>query len=254
MRSAAVRRVAPATSPACATPDRDRLAERIDAALPQTQCRRCGYADCRHYAQAIAAGAAEIDRCPPGGAEGVRRLAAITGGAPRPLAVECGAEGPRALAVIDEAGCIGCTLCIQACPIDCIVGTSKAMHTVIDAQCTGCELCVPACPVDCIQMRPVTGECSGWAAWSAAQAEAARARHEQRRRRLQRQADEDDERLRAAVARKAASTQTQTPCPPGSAAGADIGQAAVADPRRATVAAALARARERLRALPADEG
>ncbi|MFY9509402.1 MAG: RnfABCDGE type electron transport complex subunit B, partial [Rubrivivax sp.] len=138
------------------------LADRIDAALPQTQCTRCGYADCRAYAEAMASGEADINRCPPGGAEGITRLAAISGRPVKPLDISHGHEGPRLLAVIDEAWCIGCTLCIKACPVDCIVGASKLMHTVIDAQCTGCELCVPACPVDCIAMRPVSGSATGW--------------------------------------------------------------------------------------------
>ncbi|RYE87409.1 MAG: RnfABCDGE type electron transport complex subunit B, partial [Oxalobacteraceae bacterium] len=126
------------------------LAERIDAALPQTQCTRCGYPDCRRYAEAVAAGEAEINQCPPGGAEGVVRLAALTGRPAAPLNLANGIEATRGVAVIDEAWCIGCTLCIKACPVDCIVGAPKAMHVVVASQCTGCELCVPACPVDCI--------------------------------------------------------------------------------------------------------
>ncbi len=130
----------------------ERLAQALDAALPQTQCTRCGYADCRAYAEAMAGGAADINRCPPGGAQGIVRLAALTGRPATPLDAACGQEGPRALAVIDEGWCIGCTLCIKACPVDCIVGAAKQMHTVIDDLCTGCELCVPVCPVDCIAM------------------------------------------------------------------------------------------------------
>ena len=114
------------------------LAQRLDAALPQTQCTRCGYPDCHAYAQAMAQGEAAINRCPPGGAEGIERLARITGQPVLPLDPERGIEGPRALAVIDEAWCIGCTLCIKACPVDCIVGAPKVMHTVIDSLCTGC--------------------------------------------------------------------------------------------------------------------
>ena len=152
----------------------DALAIRLLAALPQTQCTRCGYPDCAAYAQAIAAGAAPINRCPPGGAEGVARLAALTGQPVLPLDPEHGTEGPRGVAWIDEDWCIGCTLCIAACPVDCIIGGNKRMHTVIEAECTGCELCVPACPVDCIHMEAVSGSLTGWAAWSAAEAEAAR--------------------------------------------------------------------------------
>ena len=173
------------------------LARRIDAALPQTQCTRCGQPDCRSYAQAVASGDAAINRCPPGGVEGVRRLAALTGRPVLPLDTTCGTEGPRLLAVIDEAHCIGCALCIKACPVDCILGAPKRMHAVIDAQCTGCELCVPACPVDCIALRPVTAPHSGWAAWSPAQAEAARQRYQQRLARALRQAQDSDARLAA---------------------------------------------------------
>ncbi|MGE5526784.1 MAG: RnfABCDGE type electron transport complex subunit B [Rhodospirillaceae bacterium] len=124
----------------------------IDALLPQTQCRKCGFQGCRPYAEAIASGAATINRCPPGGAEGIRELATLLGVAPMPLDPECGREGPRTVAVIDEAHCIGCTLCIQACPVDAISGAAKLMHTVIRELCTGCDLCVPPCPVDCIRM------------------------------------------------------------------------------------------------------
>ena len=156
------------------------LALRLDAALPQTQCTRCGYPDCRAYAQAMAQGEAAINRCPPGGAEGIARLALIVGQAELPLDPECGAEGPLRRAVIDEAWCIGCTLCIKACPVDCIVGASKWMHTVIEDQCTGCELCIPACPVDCIALVAVDKQRTGWAAWGAAEADAARSRYSAR--------------------------------------------------------------------------
>lgn len=160
------------------------LADALNDALPQTQCTRCGYPDCRSYADAIAADGAAINRCPPGGEEGIRRLAALTGAEPVSLDPACGLEAPRQLAVIDEAWCIGCTLCIQACPVDCIVGGSKRMHSVIDAQCTGCELCLPVCPVDCISLFPVTGPRTGWAAWSTEQAQQARERFDWHRKRL----------------------------------------------------------------------
>jgi electron transport complex protein RnfB len=218
-------------------PDTARLADLIDDALPQTQCTRCGFPDCRGYADAMATGEADINRCPPGGAEGIARLAVLTGRAASALDPEGGHEGPRALAVIDEAWCIGCTLCIKACPVDCIVGAPKAMHTVIDEQCTGCELCVPACPVDCIAMRPVTGARTGWAAWSPEQADAARGRYAFHRMRVERAARENDERLAAKAAAKLADLE---------------GSSAITDPaalarKRAVIEAALARARERQR-------
>lgn len=154
------------------------LAERINAALPQTQCTRCGYPDCAAYAQSISRDEAEINQCPPGGAEGILRLAALTGRPVLPLNPANGSEGPRHLAVIDEAWCIGCTLCLDACPTDAIVGSNKLMHTVIEAYCTGCELCIPVCPVDCIGLENLSGERSGWAAWSDAEARQARIRYE----------------------------------------------------------------------------
>ena len=169
----------------------------IDRALPQTQCTRCGYPDCRSYAKAIAQGEAAINRCPPGGAEGIARLAAITGQPVLPLDALHGVEGPRQLAVIDEAECIGCTLCLKACPVDCILGGPKAMHTVMADLCTGCELCIPACPVDCISLTVVSAERSGWAAWSDAQAEEARSRYAFHQFRLQRDEQERTARLEA---------------------------------------------------------
>jgi electron transport complex protein RnfB len=130
-------------------------ADDIDALLPQTQCTQCGYAGCRPYAEAIAAGDAHVDRCPPGGQAGVDRLALLLGRAPMPLNPECGPETPRSAAWIEEGACIGCTLCIQACPTDAIVGAAKQMHTVLLEACTGCALCLPPCPVDCIEMLPL---------------------------------------------------------------------------------------------------
>lgn len=152
----------------------------IDAALPQTQCTRCGYPDCHAYAQALADGAADINQCPPGGAQGVQRLADITGRPVLALNADHGSEGPRTVAFIDEAWCIGCTLCIKACPTDAIVGSNKLMHTIIEAYCTGCELCVPVCPVDCIELEITSDAATGWAAWSEALALQSRQRYTQR--------------------------------------------------------------------------
>ena len=154
------------------------LAARIHAALPQTQCTRCGFPDCSGYAQAIAQSQADINQCPPGGAEGISRLAALTGRPLLPLNPANGVEGPRSVAVIDESWCIGCTLCIEVCPTDAILGSNKHMHTVIESYCTGCELCIPVCPVDCIRLENVTGERTGWTAWSQVQAEEALKRYE----------------------------------------------------------------------------
>jgi len=131
------------------------IAARIDALLPQTQCTRCGFPTCRAYADAIATGDADIDRCPPGGADGVAALALLLGVATKPLDPAYGVEAAPIVALIDEDVCIGCTKCIQACPVDAIVGAAKRMHTVIAAECTGCELCLPPCPVDCIALVPI---------------------------------------------------------------------------------------------------
>lgn len=130
------------------------LADRIDALLPQTQCGRCTYAGCRPYAAAIAAGEAEINRCPPGGEVTIRALAELLGRPALPLAAEVGPVKPPLVAWIDEARCIGCARCIPVCPVDAIVGAQKLAHTVIAAHCTGCELCLPPCPVDCILLLP----------------------------------------------------------------------------------------------------
>ncbi len=173
------------------------LADALDAALPQTQCTRCGYPDCAGYAAALAAGETPINRCPPGGAEGIVRLSGLTGQPVLPLDPTNGVERSRQLAVIDEDWCIGCTLCLEACPVDAIVGASKLMHTVVAPACTGCELCLPVCPVDCIELVEATPGRSGWAAWSAAQAASAGARYAWHRERLARDRREHDERLAA---------------------------------------------------------
>ncbi len=135
------------------SPPPDDLVERLDRLLPQTQCGQCGYAGCRPYAEAMAAGLAGTDHCPPGGDEGALALARLLRLPPRPYDRSRGGHKPPQVAVVVEADCIGCTKCIQACPVDAIVGASKLMHVVIDPLCTGCELCVPACPVDCIVME-----------------------------------------------------------------------------------------------------
>lgn len=136
-------------------PDPSDLTERLDRLLPQTQCGQCGFDGCRPYAEAMARGEADIDRCPPGGDEGARALAQLLGVPPRPYDRARGQHRPPQVAGIVEADCIGCTKCIQACPVDAIVGGARFMHTVIDALCTGCELCIPPCPVDCIVMVPM---------------------------------------------------------------------------------------------------
>ena len=210
-------------------------ADRIDAALPQTQCTRCGYPDCRAYAEAIAADESPINRCPPGGAEGIARLAAITGHDIVALDPVHGVEGPRKTFFIDEAWCIGCTLCIEACPVDCIVGAPKVMHTVIEQLCTGCELCLPACPVDCILVEDATPGRSGWQAWSAPQADLARERYAAHKARLVRDAAENDARLAAKAETKLADL----------AAASSITDPAALDRKRAAIDAALRRARQR---------
>ena len=137
------------------TPGSQELADSIDDLLPQTQCRRCGYASCREYAAALAAGQSELNRCPPGGDTTITALARVLHCEPKPLNPACGHEGPWVVARIDEGACIGCTLCIRACPVDAILGAAKRMHTVIESECTGCELCLDPCPVDCIMLEPM---------------------------------------------------------------------------------------------------
>ncbi len=135
------------------------LVEKIEAILPQTQCGQCGYPGCKPYAEAIAAGEADINRGPPCGQEGVAKLADLLGREIKPLDAE---EKPKQLAIIDEQTCIGCTLCIQACPVDAIVGAAKQMHTVVASLCTGCELCVKPCPVECIRMETIAENIESW--------------------------------------------------------------------------------------------
>lgn len=211
----------------------DALAARILDALPQTQCTRCGYPDCAGYAQAIASNEVAINQCPPGGIEGVVRLASITGKAVEPLNPAFGVEGPRHVVFIDENWCIGCTLCIKACPVDAIFGTHKRMHTVIEAHCTGCDLCLPVCPVDCILVEDVTGSATGWNAWSPEQADHARLRYtdgaERRARETSENAQRLEEKARAKLADLPAHSQHTDPV--------------VLDKKRAVIEAALERAR-----------
>ncbi len=191
--------------------DQKTLADRIEDLLPQTQCTKCGYPACRPYAEAIADGSANYNQCPPGGAEGVARIAALIGKPVIPINPVNGAERERPVALIDESVCIGCTLCIQACPVDAIVGAAKQMHTVIPSLCTGCDLCVPPCPVDCIAMVPVTAGRTGWAAWSQTDADAARSRHDARNERLKRNKEENDARLAAKAVAKLNEVNASTP-------------------------------------------
>ena len=212
------------------------LVEQLNNALPQTQCTRCGYPDCQRYAEAIAQGEADINQCPPGGTEGVERLALLTGKPVIPLNPENGLEGPRTIAIIDEAWCIGCTLCIAVCPTDAIVGANKRMHTVVEDYCTGCELCIPACPVDCISLEPIDVNLSGWASWPQTLANLARQRYEARTTRLKREAVEHDQRLQAKAIQKLADLPAHTK-------GTD--QAVEVDRKRSIIEAALAKAKAR---------
>jgi electron transport complex protein RnfB len=211
------------------------LADQLEDLLPQTQCTKCGYAGCRPYAEAIAAGEANINQCPPGGSEGVARLASFLNRPIIPINPVNGVERPRPVAFIDEALCIGCTLCIQACPVDAILGATKQMHTILPSLCTGCDLCVAPCPVDCITMMPVTGERTGWSAWSQQDADAARSRHDFRAMRLQRERAENDARLAAKAAEKLKAVTLEATNTPE--------ELAEKERKRAIIAAALERAR-----------
>jgi len=195
------------------------MVDRIDALLPQTQCRRCGFDGCRPYAEAIASGAAGPNRCPPGGEATLERVGALLGVDGLALDESRGAPGEFPRARIVESLCIGCTLCLQACPVDAIVGAAKLMHTVIGNECTGCGLCLPPCPVDCIVLEPDPR------LWAAEDADAARERHARRTRRLH---AAREERIEARSATRVPSSE-----------------AVDREARRAAVAAALDRARSR---------
>jgi electron transport complex protein RnfB len=208
---------------------------KINAALPQTQCTRCGFPDCAAYAQAIASGDAAINQCPPGGVEGIKRLASITGLPALSLNPENGSEGPRSVAIIDEAWCIGCTLCLDACPTDAIFGSNKMMHTVIEANCTGCELCIPVCPVDCISLENITAERTGWSAWSQPEADAALGRYDLHSRRL------SNVKAQLSQAKASSSQKSEDPLPSDHERPA--AESPVLDKKRLVIEAALARAR-----------
>ena len=211
------------------------LADQIEDLLPQTQCGKCGYPACRPYAEAIASGQAAYNQCPPGGTAGIARLANLLVQPLLPLNAHNGVERSRTRALIDEAACIGCTLCIQACPVDAIVGAAKQIHTVLADDCTGCDLCVAPCPVDCIAMVEATPGLTGWAAWSQQQADQARARHDWRSLRLRREKDENDARLAAKAAAKLQEV--------AAAGAASAEEKAEQERKKAIIAAAIERAR-----------
>lgn len=221
------------------------LIDLLEDILPQTQCTKCGFPDCRGYAEAMASGDALPNRCPPGGVEGIQRLSKIlTPIYPQDafdfhptIDPECGVERPRPVAFIDPHKCIGCTLCIQACPVDAIVGASKQMHVVLTEWCTGCDLCIPPCPVDCISMIDVTGKKTGWDAWTQELADAARKRYHAREERLDREQKDNDERLAKKAAAKLQSVNQEAP--------QSDEELKEQERKRAIIAAAIARAQQK---------
>lgn len=207
------------------------MSDRIEALLPQTQCTKCGHPGCRPYAEAIDAGAAEINQCPPGGAAGIAALASLLNRPLVPLNPSHGTERPLTVALIDESLCIGCTLCIEACPVDCIVGAPRQMHTVLASQCTGCDLCVAPCPMDCIAMvevQPTRG-------WSAGDAQAARLRFHARTARREAELARNEQRLAAKAVAGLAELDDRD----------DLTAAAQTERKKAVVQAAMERARAR---------
>ena len=215
------------------------LADRIDALLPQTQCTRCGYQGCKPYAEAIARGEADINQCPPGGAAGIVKLADLLKTLPKPLNPANGVEKPLELALIDENLCIGCTLCIQACPVDAIIGAAKQMHTVLNSWCTGCELCIAPCPVDCITMVKAMPE----HIWNEADASLARERYYARNARLALEAKKKEARLAA---------KTTSSAPPATAVQTEPALLATEARKKAIIAAAVERARLQREAVQAQ--
>jgi len=225
--------------------DLNNLTDQLEDILPQTQCTKCGYPDCRGYAQAMASGEALPNRCPPGGVEGIKRLSKVLISIyPQDafdlhptIDTECGVERPRPVAFIDSQKCIGCTLCIQACPVDAIIGASKQMHVVLSEWCTGCDLCIPPCPVDCISMVDVTGNSTGWDAWSQDLANISRKRYHDRANRLDREQGDNDERLAKKAATKLAAVNAENP--------SSADELKEQERKRAIIAAAIARSQQK---------
>jgi electron transport complex protein RnfB len=216
----------------------DLLVERIDAILPQTQCRKCGFSGCKPYALAIAKGEADINQCPPGGDESIQMLAQLLGVEAKPLNPEYGTFKAKAAAFIDESRCIGCMLCIHTCPVDAILGAAKYMHTVIAAECTGCELCMAPCPVDCISMQPALSGDQGSAERNKQAADVARERYEFRLYRIER---EKAERAETLLANQQAS-KAHSALAAGSASGTPRSEVdAAAKAKQAVIQAAIAR-------------